>query len=63
MIQCRKIIITKKYFLLFLLILSPSAIANESNHKEKLKDIQNRLENVNAEIEKSKDQVRNSNQN
>ena len=58
MIQCRKIIITKKYFLLFLLILSPSAIANESNHKEKLKDIQNRLENVNAEIEKSKDQVK-----
>ncbi len=58
MIQCRKIIIAKKYFLLFLLILSPSAIANESNHKEKLKDIQNRLENVNAEIEKSKDQVK-----
>ena len=58
MIQCRKIIITKKYFLLFLLILSLSAIANESNHKEKLKDIQNRLENVNAEIEKSKDQVK-----
>ena len=58
MIQCRKIIITKKYFLLSLLILSPSAIANESNHKEKLKDIQNRLENVNAEIEKSKDQVK-----
>ena len=58
MIQCRKIIITKKYFLLFLLILSPSAIANESNHREKLKDIQNRLENVNAEIEKSKDQVK-----
>lgn len=58
MIQCRKIIITKKYFLLFLLILSPSTIANESNHKEKLKDIQNRLENVNAEIEKSKDQVK-----
>jgi len=56
--QCRKIIITKKYFLLFLLILSLSAIANESNHKEKLKDIQNRLENVNAEIEKSKDQVK-----
>ena len=58
MIQYRKIIIAKKYFLLFLLILSPSAIANESNHKEKLKDIQNRLENVNAEIEKSKDQVK-----
>ena len=58
MIQYRRIIITKKYFLLFLLILSPSAIANESNHKEKLKDIQNRLENVNAEIEKSKDQVK-----
>ena len=58
MIQYRRIIITKKYFLLFLLILSLSAIANESNHKEKLKDIQNRLENVNAEIEKSKDQVK-----
>ena len=58
MIQYRKTIIAKKYFLLFLLILSPSAIANESNHKEKLKDIQNRLENVNAEIEKSKDQVK-----
>ena len=56
--QCRKIIITKKYFLLFLLILSPLAIANESKNKEKLKDIQNRLENVNAEIEKSKDQVK-----
>ena len=58
MIHYRRIIITKKYFLLFLLILSLSAIANESNHKEKLKDIQNRLENVNAEIEKSKDQVK-----
>ena len=58
MIQCRKIIIAKKYFLLFLLILSPLGIANESNHKEKLKDIQNRLESVNAEIEKSKDQVK-----
>ena len=58
MIQCRKIIIAKKYFLLFLLILSPLGIANESIHKEKLKDIQNRLENVNAEIEKSKDQVK-----
>ena len=58
MIQYRRIIITKKYFLLFLLILSLSAIANESNHKEKLKDIQNRLENVNAEIEESRDQVK-----
>ena len=58
MIQYRRIIITKKYFLLFLLILSHLAIANESKNKEKLKDIQNRLENVNAEIEKSKDQVK-----
>ena len=58
MIQYRKIISAKKYFLLFLLILSPSAIANESNHKEKLKDIQNRLENVNTKIEKAKDQVK-----
>ena len=58
MAQCRKIIISKNYFLLFLLVLSPLAIGNESKNKEKLKDIQNRLANVNTEIKKSNDQVK-----
>ncbi len=56
--QCRKIIISKNYFLLFLLVLSPLAIGNESKNKEKLKDIQNRLANVNTEIKKANDQVK-----